>query len=61
MAAVASKDPGRFATDGVLVERLGVKRCAATATDGRMLLHAEWDEADPRDYPHCGRGWTARL
>ncbi|MEK7384036.1 MAG: hypothetical protein AAB262_12230, partial [Elusimicrobiota bacterium] len=37
-------------------ERLGVKRCAATATDGRMLLHAEWDEADPRDYPPLRAG-----
>ena len=40
VSAAASKDPARWQLLGVFVERIGERTCAATATDGIIMLSA---------------------
>ena len=51
VSAGASKDKARWQLNGVYLERVSPTKSAATATCGKTLIHAEWNEPAPGVYP----------
>jgi len=51
MTKICDTESSRYALGGVMLERDAAGKPHAITTDGRVLVHATWDEPDHNEYP----------